>query len=69
MKDLPTERYEPDVEGEEAPSSMELALRMAMDGEGFDFPRRSSHRQKRAKHARDRRQDEIISRTLRERHG
>lgn len=69
MKDLPTERYEPDVEGEEAPSSMELALRMAMEGSEADYSRtrRSSHRQKRSKHARDRRQDEIISRTLRER--
>ncbi|MBN1138274.1 MAG: S1 RNA-binding domain-containing protein [Anaerolineae bacterium] len=67
MTDLPTE----DViveEGEEAPSSIELAYRMAMGEEEVLYPAKPDRRRQRdSKRRRDRTQDEILERTLRER--
>jgi small subunit ribosomal protein S1 len=65
MKDLPTEDFTLD-EVEEIPSSMEFALREAMEEEGIELPEKSSSRyqRKKAKRRRDRTQDEIIARTL-----
>ncbi|HZD44331.1 MAG TPA: S1 RNA-binding domain-containing protein [Methanomicrobiales archaeon] len=68
MKDLPAEQYNPyDDEEEDMPSSMELALREAMDQEGVTFTDRDSGRRRRKpKHRHEREdQDEIIYRTLR----
>jgi small subunit ribosomal protein S1 len=67
MKDLPTEQYSVYEEDEEdVPSSMELALREAMDQEGIPFVSRDSgRRRKKSKRRRDRDQDDIIYRTLR----
>ncbi len=66
MKDLPTEHYEVGVDEEEIPSSMELALREAMEEEGIPFPvKDSGRRRKKSKRRRDRTQDDIIRRTLR----
>jgi hypothetical protein len=68
MKDLPTESLELyDQEEEEIPTSMELALREAMEEQGVELPterdtRRSSRRRRRRG---DRVQDDIIARTLR----
>lgn len=69
MKDLPTEHFEQEDDEEEIPSAMELALRMAMEDDGMDFPvhRRSPDRRKKPRRKRDRIQDDIIRRTLRER--
>jgi small subunit ribosomal protein S1 len=65
MKDLPTEDFALD-EGEELPSSMEWALREAMEDEGIELPEkaRSRYQRKKAKRRRDRAQDDIIARTL-----
>jgi small subunit ribosomal protein S1 len=67
MKDLPTERYEVyDEEDEDLPSSMELALREAMEQDGVMFTSRDSgRRRKKSKRRRDRDQDDIVYRTLR----
>ncbi len=71
MKDLPAERY--DIisdDDEELPTSMEFALRLAMEEDGLDFPvdARSSGRRRKSRRRRDRAQDDIIARTLRARH-
>jgi predicted RNA-binding protein with RPS1 domain len=72
MKDLPSSEYAYEEEDdEELPSSMELALRMAMDTQGVDLPMKGDGRRrkrgatKRRRH--ERVQDEIIERTLRSR--
>jgi transcriptional accessory protein Tex/SPT6 len=68
MKDLPTENLDLDDEDvEELPTSMELALRNAMEEQGIELPpKRSTRRGKRgSKRRRDRVQDDIIARTLR----
>ena len=73
MKDLPSDQYQiAEVEEEELPTAMELALREAMDAEGMDFPYgrdRDNRRRKKGKRDRDRDrdriQDDIIARTLR----
>ena len=71
MKDLPTDQFDYSEDEEELPSSMELALRMAMEGEGIPLPpkQRRSRRQKKSRRRYDRLQDDIVSRTLREHHG
>jgi ribosomal protein S1 len=65
MKDLPAEEFVED-EAEEIPSSMELALRIAMEEEGMPIPEKpgSRRRRKRSRRGRDRLQDDIINRTL-----
>lgn len=74
MKDLPGDEFQvPEAEEEELPTSMELALREAMDEQGVDlfYERERDRRRKRGKRDRDRDrdrdrvQDEIIARTLR----
>jgi small subunit ribosomal protein S1 len=69
MKDLPAEQFVPDEDEEELPSSMELALREAMgiERESADSKRRSTRRDRRERQRRDRAQEDIISRTLRDR--
>lgn len=69
MKDLPTDEYRVEEEEEELPSSMELALRFAMDEQGIDLPEKGEGRwrKKKMKRRYDPEQDEIISRTLRNR--
>jgi len=70
MKDLPTEDLEPEVVEEEGPSSMELALRVAMEDQGVYFPTKpESRRRQKSRQHRDRQQDEIIIRTLRTQKG
>lgn len=67
MKDLPTDEYLPDDELEEVPTSMEVALREAMEVQGVELPMKpdTRSRKKRSKRRRhDRMQDEILSRTL-----
>ena len=68
MKDLPTGQLQlyDDEDEEEIPSSMELALRMAMEQQGVALPsrRNARRRKKRSKRSRDRVQDDIIARTL-----
>jgi small subunit ribosomal protein S1 len=67
MKDLPADEYVLDAEDdEELPSSMELALRDAMEREGMPFPPKKAQkrRQKRTKRRRSWEQDDIIARTL-----
>jgi ribosomal protein S1 len=68
MNDLPLDTFDPDAEEEELPSSMELALRMAMEREGMPLPdkRDTRRRKKGSKRRRDRTQDDIIYRTLRD---
>ncbi len=70
MKDLPTDEFDYNEDEEELPSSMELALRMAMEDEGMPLPpkQRRSRRQKKSRRRYDRVQDDIVSRTLREHH-
>lgn len=66
MKDLPNETafVQPDT-AEDVPSSMELALRAALEEEGYDFPpKRDTRRRKKSRRYRDEIQDEIIARTL-----
>ena len=69
MKDLPADDYVLDGEMEELPTSMELALREAMEIQGVDLPMKpdTRSRKKKSKRQYDRVQDEIISRTLRTR--
>jgi small subunit ribosomal protein S1 len=66
MKDLPTDEYYIEEELEEIPSSMELALRDAMESQGVDLPlsrgKRRSRRESKRRH--ERMQDDIVSRTL-----
>jgi ribosomal protein S1 len=67
MKDLPTDEYLiEDEEGEEIPTSMELALRAAMDDQGIDLPsgKPDRRRKKKSKRRYTREQDDIIVRTL-----
>jgi ribosomal protein S1 len=66
MKDLPTADYQMDDEVEEIPSSMELALRLAMEQEGLPMPssKESKRRRRREKQRQRQLQDEIIERTL-----
>jgi ribosomal protein S1 len=66
MKDLPTDDYKLDEELEEVPSSMELALRAAMEQEGMPLPpgKESKRRRRREKRRQKQLQDEIIERTL-----
>jgi ribosomal protein S1 len=67
MKDLPADQYIMDEEEEELPSSMELALRDAMEREGMPFPPKKAQKRRQKKTKRRRRsweQDDIISRTL-----
>jgi len=68
MTDLPTEEVMVE-EGEEAPSSIELAFRIAQGAEeGLAYPVKPDRRRQRgSKRQRDRAQDEIMERTLRER--
>jgi small subunit ribosomal protein S1 len=68
MKDLPTEELEMEEDQEEVPSSMEMALRAAMESQGIDLPmKQDPRRRKKAKRRDDRVQDDIIARTLRAR--
>jgi ribosomal protein S1 len=65
MKDLPTDQFLMDEDEEDIPSSMELALRSAMEEDGIPLPRkRGSRRSKRSRRYRDEIQDDIIARTL-----
>jgi ribosomal protein S1 len=66
MKDLPTGDYEIEEDEEEIPSSMELALRAALEQEGLPLPPepKSKRRRKRTKRQRKQVQDDIIARTL-----
>ena len=65
MKDLPSEQMPEDEELEEVPSSMELALRAAMEDNGVPMPtKREVRRRKKSKRRRDYEQDDIIARTL-----
>lgn len=66
MKDLPAEQVTVDA-GEDAPSSMEMAFRMAMDDEGIPFPPKPDRRRRKEKRRRDDMRDEIFERTLRDR--
>jgi ribosomal protein S1 len=64
MKDLPTEQYMPEDE-EELPSSMEWALRSALEREGMPLPPKQQPKRRRKKGQRRRDvQDDIIARTL-----
>jgi len=67
MKDLPTDQAILDQDLEEMPSSMELALRAAMEDEGYPLPPKKEQRRRRrkGKRRRDDIQDDIIARTLR----
>ena len=69
MKDLPADDYVVEDAMEELPTSMELALREAMEIQGIDLPMKpdTRSRKKKSKRQYDRVQDEIISRTLRTR--
>lgn len=70
MKDLPSDEYViPGEEEEDIPTAMELALREAMEDQGIDLPygRDESRRRRKSKKHRDRIQDDIIERTLRNR--
>jgi small subunit ribosomal protein S1 len=65
MKDLPTDRLVIDEDEEDVPSSLELALRAAMDDEGMEeFPQKNPRRRKKSRRQRDQLQDDIIARTL-----
>jgi small subunit ribosomal protein S1 len=67
MKDLPAPPPVMDEDVEDLPSSMELALRLAMESEGLSLPpkRHSTRRERKGRQYRSHDQDEIISRTLR----
>jgi small subunit ribosomal protein S1 len=67
MKDLPAPPPVMDEDTEDLPSSMELALRFAMESEGLSLPpkRHSTRRERKGKQYRSQDQDDIISRTLR----
>jgi small subunit ribosomal protein S1 len=65
MKDLPAEQLISDEDEEDMPSSIEFALREAMEEEGLSVPPpKSSRRRKKSKRRRYREQDDIIARTL-----
>jgi ribosomal protein S1 len=65
MKDLPADQLVMDEDEEELPSSMELALRSAMEEEGLAVPPpKRSRRRKKSKRRRYREQEDIIARTL-----
>ena len=66
MTDVPAGQYQSDEEQEELPSSMELALLLAMEHDGVPPPTKGSSRRKRkkSKRRRSRMQDDIIYRTL-----
>lgn len=68
MKDLPAEQFTFENEEEvEIPSSMELALRSAMELQGVDLPSGGDSRRRKKRKSRrreDKLQDEIITRTL-----
>ena len=66
MTDVPAGQYQGDEEQEELPSSMELALLLAMEHDGVPPPTKGSSRRKRKKSKRRRSemQDDIIYRTL-----
>jgi small subunit ribosomal protein S1 len=66
MKDLPTEQYQADADEEEVPSSMELALRAALDHGSMPFPPKPipKRQRKRGKRSGNEVQDAIIARTL-----
>jgi ribosomal protein S1 len=66
MKDLPTDDYLIDEEEEDLPTSMELALKAAMETQGVDLPVEQDRRRRRRKSKRryTEMQDDIISRTL-----
>jgi predicted RNA-binding protein with RPS1 domain len=68
MKDLPMDDVYIDEDEEELPTSMELALREAMEEQGVDLPstKNARRRKKRSPQRRDKIQDDIISRTLRD---
>jgi len=70
MKDLPKDDYILDEDEEEGPTSMELALRYAMEEQGVDLPIKEDTRRRRKKSRRryDRTQDDIVARTLRTHH-
>lgn len=67
MKDLPMDDVYIDEDEEGLPTSMELALREAMEEQGVDLPstKDTQRRKKGSRRRRDRIQDDIISRTLR----
>jgi predicted RNA-binding protein with RPS1 domain len=64
MKDLPTDDYAVAEDEEELPSSMELALRSAMEDQSIDLASSKDSRRRRKRSKRRRRQDDIIARTL-----
>lgn len=66
MKDMPADAYVMDGEQEELPSSMELALRDAMEREGMPPPvkKQQKRRQKKSKRRRTWDQDDLYARTL-----
>lgn len=69
MKDLPADEYVVDEAIEEIPTSMELALREAMELQGVDLPMKpdTRSRKKKSKRHYDRIQDDIVIRTLKTR--
>jgi ribosomal protein S1 len=69
MKDLPADDYVVEDGLEEMPTSMELALREAMEDQGIELPMKpdTRSRKKKSKQRYDRVQDDIISRTLKTR--
>lgn len=69
MKDLPTDDYILDAEEEELPTSMELALREAMEEQGVVIETKDTRRRRRGKSRKryDELQEDIIARTLRTR--
>ena len=66
MKDLPTEAYVMEEEQEELPSSMELALRDAMERDGMPLPskKQQQRHQKKSKRRRTWDEDDLYARTL-----
>jgi small subunit ribosomal protein S1 len=66
MTDLPTDDYQIDSDLEEIPSSMELALRAAMEQEDMPFvaEKEPKRRRRREKRRQKQLQDDIIERTL-----
>jgi small subunit ribosomal protein S1 len=67
MKDLPADEAYLEDDELEMPSSMELALRAAMEEQGVDLPakRRPNERKRKGRRRSSRVQDDIIERTLR----
>jgi small subunit ribosomal protein S1 len=66
MKDLPTEEFSFEDEADDIPTSMELALRRAMEKDAIsaEAQRNQDRDQKRYKQRRSEEQDDIIARTL-----